>query len=571
MGWLGVGLPTASADSRLCVGYESCAASSLTDGSYGAHAGASWWGMYAGHNCTNYVAYRMAVAGVAAPAYRLGNAESWGPAAAAHGVPVDDVPTVGAVAWWSSGAGGVSRAGHVAYVQAVSATSITISEDSYPSGPFDYRVIPTSSGSWPTGFIHFLPATPTALLSGGLTTTGLPSAAATVPAVVPRTVLGARRPTIARGPGASAAVATVGADGSLLLASRAAAAAAWTTTAVTAAGAVTSAPGLVVGAGGLAAVAVAGPHGELLVYGRATAASGWTLEQVAAAGSVVGSPSAVLTGGVLEVATRTPAGALVLHAARIAPARTAAGTASTTAAAEPSTRTWTTTEIAPARSAISDPDVVASPAGVVEIAVTGTGHTLRLWSGTVSGAWGSRVVAGPGSTFGSPSMVRGASGDLRIATLGAGGSVVLRHRAAGTGTWTTARLAGPGSAAASPELVATAGGATSVAAVRHDGALTVWSTSTSARAATAAAGGASARSTTTATTTSTVRTLGGTRHTVSPAGAVAGIPGSTVVTADGTVTTRAAVGAVLVAVDATGTLDIYTQQAGRWTVVSPVD
>jgi surface antigen len=109
-----------------------------------------------GHNCTNYVAYvESTVNGAPTPSYSLGNAATWYGAAHAHGVTTDGTAANGAVAWWSGGSG------HVAYVESVNpGGSITVSEDAFSSGPFDWRTIDPGSGSWPNGFIHFkdLPA-----------------------------------------------------------------------------------------------------------------------------------------------------------------------------------------------------------------------------------------------------------------------------------------------------------------------------------------------------------------------------------------------------------------------------
>ena len=67
----------------------------------------------------------------------------------------DQVPSVGAIAWWGRYSNGSGSAGHVAYVErVVSSTEIIISEDSW-GGTFHWRRILKSSGRWPTGFIHF--------------------------------------------------------------------------------------------------------------------------------------------------------------------------------------------------------------------------------------------------------------------------------------------------------------------------------------------------------------------------------------------------------------------------------
>ena len=115
-----------------------------------------YWRMYSGHNCTNYIAYRMIRAGMSTErpwSGGSGNAYYWGYA-------MDDItdrtPAVGAVAWWDRGVPGAGSSGHVAYVEkVVSSTEIVISEDSW-SGDFHWRRIYKSGSGWPTGFIHFV-------------------------------------------------------------------------------------------------------------------------------------------------------------------------------------------------------------------------------------------------------------------------------------------------------------------------------------------------------------------------------------------------------------------------------
>lgn len=138
--------PSASADSQLlCTGFRGCAQAGYSNAGYARNYQEMWWRMYAGHNCTNYVAYRMVRAGMSTtrPWSGSGNASNWGVALADR---TDRRPIVGSVAWWSSG--------HVAYVEAVVDTdTVVLSEDHY-GGDFDWRVVTRGSGSWPTGFIH---------------------------------------------------------------------------------------------------------------------------------------------------------------------------------------------------------------------------------------------------------------------------------------------------------------------------------------------------------------------------------------------------------------------------------
>ncbi|HEV2639387.1 MAG TPA: CHAP domain-containing protein [Actinocrinis sp.] len=156
----------AHADTSLCggVNYTSCtsATPSRTDHGYGEAADWSthmYWTMYAGHNCTNYVAYMAIQNGAATPSVNLGSAADWATNAAKSTtkIPVNSTPATGAIAQWN--------AGHVAYVESVAynsggtVSSITVSEDNfpggvYPNGWFDWRTI-TPAGDWPSNFIHF--------------------------------------------------------------------------------------------------------------------------------------------------------------------------------------------------------------------------------------------------------------------------------------------------------------------------------------------------------------------------------------------------------------------------------
>jgi hypothetical protein len=81
-----------------------------------------------------------------------GNAMYWGTS-----MPriTDDVPRVGAVAWWKANAGPAGSVGHVAYVErVVSADEVIVSQDSW-GGDFSWAVVTRSSGNWPSGFVHF--------------------------------------------------------------------------------------------------------------------------------------------------------------------------------------------------------------------------------------------------------------------------------------------------------------------------------------------------------------------------------------------------------------------------------
>jgi surface antigen len=141
----------------LCTGYDGCVTAGYPEAGYKAVNSASYWSQYVGHNCTNYVAYRMIKNGMPAarPASLSGNASNWGPS-----FPMETTanPAVGAIAWWDTS---FSASGHVAYVEkVVSPTEIIISEDNW-GGDFRWRRITLGGGLWPKGFIHLKDQGPT--------------------------------------------------------------------------------------------------------------------------------------------------------------------------------------------------------------------------------------------------------------------------------------------------------------------------------------------------------------------------------------------------------------------------
>jgi len=145
---------TFARSSYLCIGYTACGKAGMTAAGYSSANDKMYWRMYAGHNCTNYAAYRMVKSGLAntRPWSGGGNATYWG--TSVPGI-TDKVPAVGAVAWWKANTGPAGSAGHVAYVEkVVSADEIVISQDSW-GGDFSWAVVTKASGNWPSGFVHF--------------------------------------------------------------------------------------------------------------------------------------------------------------------------------------------------------------------------------------------------------------------------------------------------------------------------------------------------------------------------------------------------------------------------------
>lgn len=117
----------------------------------------SYWGMDSGHNCTNYVAWKLISNGVERPAINPGNASDWAARAILAGYLVDDIPSVGAVAQWDSYAGGNGVDGHVAYVERINSDgTILVSEDYWhggdQSGPLTFR---TTLAAGVSHFIHY--------------------------------------------------------------------------------------------------------------------------------------------------------------------------------------------------------------------------------------------------------------------------------------------------------------------------------------------------------------------------------------------------------------------------------
>lgn len=145
----------ATSSTTLCKGFSGCVERGRGHGGYGPVYRGSFWNMRPGHNCTNYVGYRLTHGRVVARPPGANGSGTWGSAARRAGIPVTGTPRVGSVAWWKPGFHGASSGGHVAYVEAVRPDgSIVISED-HLGGTFMWRVLKRRGGAWPSGFIHF--------------------------------------------------------------------------------------------------------------------------------------------------------------------------------------------------------------------------------------------------------------------------------------------------------------------------------------------------------------------------------------------------------------------------------
>ena len=145
--------PAHAGSITLCSGFSDCRSKGYSTGGYESAWGSMYWRMYAGRNCTNYVAYKLIQTGLpnARPWSGEGNATNWGVALSRL---TNRTPTVGSVAWWHSSHPSASRFGHVAIVEKVGADTITISESNYGSD-ISWRRIGKDSVNYPTGFIHF--------------------------------------------------------------------------------------------------------------------------------------------------------------------------------------------------------------------------------------------------------------------------------------------------------------------------------------------------------------------------------------------------------------------------------
>lgn len=114
------------------------------------------YGGYAYRNCTDWVAYRLKTKNGYTMPSSIGDASAWGAYFTKHGLAPNTTPAVGAIAWdYHAGAD------HVAYVEAVNGSQVTISEYNegldprkafnpakgqyWTSGAYDTRVVASSA------------------------------------------------------------------------------------------------------------------------------------------------------------------------------------------------------------------------------------------------------------------------------------------------------------------------------------------------------------------------------------------------------------------------------------------
>jgi hypothetical protein len=80
----------------------------------------------------SYAAYRLSQTGPRPWTGTIGDGSEWDEKARAVGIPVNTTPAVGSIAQWDGGAG------HVAYVEVVTATYIEVSEDNFQTAAPGY-------------------------------------------------------------------------------------------------------------------------------------------------------------------------------------------------------------------------------------------------------------------------------------------------------------------------------------------------------------------------------------------------------------------------------------------------
>ncbi len=162
--------PTAAAAepdvTQLCTGFAACGTDPYGTAGYDAAFMTSSWHQDAGHNCTNYVAYRLTHGRRTARPPGTRSASTWRDAAKAAGatiIAVKDRAKVrkGDVAWWGKGAF-TGTTGHVAMVEKVeeSGRLVTVSDDN-AGGDFGWRRFTFTGRSdmtYPQAFIRFKPS-----------------------------------------------------------------------------------------------------------------------------------------------------------------------------------------------------------------------------------------------------------------------------------------------------------------------------------------------------------------------------------------------------------------------------
>lgn len=147
-----VAAPVSATHQVICEGVTKAQVKKCDPG-YAAVMGKMHWRMYAGHNCTNFVAYQLGVNGVAEPRILMGNARDWASRAKYKlKLKVNSTPAVGSVGVWPG-------KNHVTYVAEVGKGYIVTREDNYPGyypkGIYQKLKIYQGDSTYPKQFIHF--------------------------------------------------------------------------------------------------------------------------------------------------------------------------------------------------------------------------------------------------------------------------------------------------------------------------------------------------------------------------------------------------------------------------------
>lgn len=113
------------------------------------------WGYY-NRECTSWAAWALHDRNSFEMPHAIGNGANWGVWASQHGYAVNNTPAVGAVAWWAAytydQGYNVGASGHVAWVSAVSGSTVTIEEYNYGNnGLYHTRTMAASNAQ----YIHF--------------------------------------------------------------------------------------------------------------------------------------------------------------------------------------------------------------------------------------------------------------------------------------------------------------------------------------------------------------------------------------------------------------------------------
>jgi len=113
------------------------------------------WGYY-NRECTSWDAWALHDRNSFEMPHAIGNGANWGVWASQHGYAVNNAPAVGAVAWWAANTYdqgyNVGASGHVAWVSAVSGSTVTIEEYNYGNnGLYHTRTMAASNAQ----YIHF--------------------------------------------------------------------------------------------------------------------------------------------------------------------------------------------------------------------------------------------------------------------------------------------------------------------------------------------------------------------------------------------------------------------------------